>query len=62
MLLVIKANGLKTKKDEKKAEIVEIEKVLQCLIEKKEKVGSEGLLALSDVWNYVSDRTKLCLE
>lgn len=39
MVLVIKANGLKTKKDEKK----EIEKDLQCLSEKKENVESEGL-------------------
>ena len=43
MMLVIKANGMKTKKDEKKAEIAEIEKGLQCLSEKKENVESEGL-------------------
>lgn len=40
MMLVIKANGQKRKKDEKKAEIVETEKVLS---EKKEKVGSDEL-------------------
>ena len=49
-MLVIKANGQKRKKDEKKAEIVETEKVLS---EKKEKVGSDELAfvwKLTDMW------------